>query len=192
MKRILGFLIALVMVIKSPTIVCADCEVKYNDIIQPLVIENTDIEVIEVDEGKGDSYKPESGETFITEEKTEHCINLTQEEIDLMAKTVMSEVSYKNIETKQYVASTIINRYLATEGEFADADSIEYICKTWYATNTPYEVTPECYEAVYSVLDYEIAPPDMYWYTEGFACPWGYHYVNIGDSYFSTYSNYND
>lgn len=191
MKRILGFVIALVMVIKSPAIVCADCEVE-DDIIKPLTIENTGIEVIEVEKGKGDSYKSESGETFITEEKTEYRVDLTQAEIDLIAKTVMSEVSYKNIETKQLLACTIINRYLATEGEFKNADSIDYICHTWYATNTPYPVSDECYEAVYSVMEHEVAPLDVYWYTEGFECPWGCYYTNIGNSYFSSIYNYNN
>lgn len=117
---------------------------------------------------------------------------LTQEEIDLLALMVMSEVSYKSQETKEIVACTAINRLLDDKYEFKNCNDISKIIKYWYSTVSNYEPTPACYDAVYTAIYNEVVPADVFYYCEGFSCPWGYPYIEIKNSFFSSYTNHNE
>lgn len=116
-------------------------------------------------------------------------VSVTQEEIDLMARVVMSESSTEPFECKQGIASVILNRLKAgnygsdifevvnAEGQFSTADN-----------GTP---TAECYEAVQAALDYQDGfPSDMLYFRASHYHNFANPYCHIGNTYFSTKTNY--
>ena len=109
---------------------------------------------------------------------------VTQEDIDLMARVVMSEASILPFEGKQAVAQTIVNRFYSDKFP----NNIEAIVTApyQYSTQDNGEPNAECYEAVDAALRYEGFPPDMYYFRTGHYHNFGYDYIQIGNTYFST------
>ena len=120
------------------------------------------------------------------EVETIYLIDVTEEEKALMARVVMSEVGsdYIDIDIKQAVASTIVNR--VRSGKWGDTvtDVVTYPHAYWMGDNG--DPTEECYIAVEAALTYEAFPLDMYYFKEGAFHDFGYPLMRIGNTFFST------
>lgn len=186
MRKLLGTLvIAIVMLIKAPCLVCADSEVKYNDIIQPLLKDDVVIEIVEV---KGDSIKTNSVKNI---KSTTEYMGFTQEEIDLLARVVMSEASIEPYECKVAVAKTVLNRVVSEHYP----DSVAEVVNAPYQFSTADNGTPnaECYKAVFNAIDYpNCFPNDMVYFRTDYYHDYGFPYAKIGKTCFSTKLNYNN
>lgn len=123
-------------------------------------------------------------EVIETETEPELPSWVTQEDIDLMARVVMSEASVLPFEGKQAVAQTIINRFYSSKFP----NNIEAIVTAPYQYSTQDNGDPnqECYDAVDAALRYEGFPPDMYYFRAGHYHKFGFPYIQIGNTYFST------
>lgn len=113
----------------------------------------------------------------------------TQEEIDLIARVVMSEASTRSTDVKQAVAHTIINRVACDE--YPNTVTEVVYAPNAYYTGDNGDPTPECYYAIESALMYPDAfPRDMVGFRKGKYHDWGYHYRPIDDFYFTTLTDY--
>lgn len=128
---------------------------------------------------------------IVTEEPTpepEYLIEFTDSDIELMARTVMSEASILPIEAKQAVAQTIVNRVRSDKFPNTIAG---VICQPYqYSTADNGQPTQDCYDAVYSSLTYVGFPTDMYYFRTNYPHSFGYFYCKIGNTYFSTTTKY--
>ena len=111
---------------------------------------------------------------------------LDQEDIDLMARCVMSEAGGQSDECKEAVATTILNRWMSPNY----SDSIRVIIEDAYSTADNGPVTDACYLAVYSAIawwgsDYAVVPKCIYYFRAGHYHTWALDYRKIGDLYFS-------
>lgn len=111
---------------------------------------------------------------------------LDQEDIDLMARCVMSEAGGQSDECKEAVATTILNRWMSPNY----SDSIRIIIEDAYSTADNGPVTDACYLAVYSAIawwgsDYAVVPKCIYYFRAGHYHTWALDYRKIGDLYFS-------
>lgn len=117
-------------------------------------------------------------------EETKYLIDVTQEDINLMARVVMSEASTLCDDAQQAIATTIVNR--VRSGKWGSTVEEVVFYPNAYSTQdngVPYE---ECYDAVYSALTYEAFPLDMYYFREGKFHSFGYPLMKIGTTYFTT------
>lgn len=123
-------------------------------------------------------------------------VDLTKEEIDLLANMVLAEQPHKSFDSKCLLVATAINRLLDDTYEFKNTNTVEDVLKAYwqYANDESDEVVKECYDAVYHVLDShnEVCPTDVFWYCEGYCPPWGTYYCNIGESYYTSINDYNN
>lgn len=111
---------------------------------------------------------------------------LDQDEIDLMARCVMSEAGGQSDECKEAVATTILNRWMSPNY----SDSIRIIIEDAYSTADNGPITDACYLAVYSAIawwgsDYAVVPKCIYYFRAGHYHTWALDYRKIGDLYFS-------
>lgn len=111
---------------------------------------------------------------------------LTQDDIDLMARCVMSEAGGQSDECKEAVATTILNRWMSP----SYSDSIRVIIEDAYSTADNGPVTDACYLAVYSAIawwgsDYAVVPKCIYYFRAGHYHTWALDYRQIDDLYFS-------
>ena len=109
---------------------------------------------------------------------------VTQEDIDLMARVVMSEASVLPFEGKQAVAQTIVNRFYSDK--FPNNIEAVIMAPNQYSTQDNGDPNEECYEAVDAALRYEGFPPDMYYFRTGHYHKFAHPYIQIGNTYFST------
>lgn len=123
----------------------------------------------------------------------EYLIEITDEEIDLMARVVMSEASICPFETKQAIAQVIVNRVRDTEYEFRYEHTVSDVVGhiNGFSTQNNGEPNEDCYEAVYAALTYEVFPRDMMWFREGRYHDFYEPYLNIGTTYFTTFKKWN-
>lgn len=140
-----------------------------------------------------EKYLGEPVEPIVYSE-AEEC-RFTQEEIDLLARVVMSEVGKECFEVKQALAETIINRLDSDYKEFRYQTSIDEVIYTpsQWSTQDNGDPTQECYEAVYAAIKYDVFPDDMLWARANYVS-YGYEYVVNKDSItkFSTVTDYNE
>lgn len=124
------------------------------------------------------------------EPKIEYVIDVTKEDMELMARVVMSEASILHMDAKQAVAQVIVNRVL--DDEFPD--TVREVIEEPYQFSTQDNGRPdmECYLAVEGALLYEAFPRDMLWFRTDRPHEWGYEYAHIGNTYFTTRKDYND
>lgn len=118
--------------------------------------------------------------------------SFAQEDIDLMARVVMSETSTQPFDAKQAVASVILNRYFSDK--YPDTISEVIFQPKQFSTADNGIPNQDCYDAVEAAIEYRDAfPPDMYWFRSG-----KYHsekpgkrynYIQIKNMYFSTESD---
>lgn len=127
-----------------------------------------------------------------------YLIEVTPEEIDLMARVVMSEASTLSSDAKQAIATTIVNRVRDKESDFRNQNTVTEVVYhvNAYSTSDNGEPNEDCYEAVYNALRYEAFPTDMFMFRED-----KYHehdkpgferikpYAKIGTTYFSRITN---
>ena len=111
---------------------------------------------------------------------------LTQDDIDIMARCVMSEAGGQSDECKEAVATTIINRWMSPRY----SNSIPVIIEDAYSTADNGPVTSECYLAVYSAIawwgsDFAVLPRSIYYFRADHYHEWALDYRQIDDLYFS-------
>ena len=111
---------------------------------------------------------------------------LDQEDIELMARCVMSEAGGQSDECKEAVATTILNRWMSPNY----SNSIPVIIADAYSTADNGPVTDSCYLAVYSAIawwgsDYAVVPKCIYYFRAGHYHTWALDYRQIDDLYFS-------
>lgn len=138
-----------------------------------------------------EKYLGEPVEPLIYEEEQTEC-RFTDEEIYLIAKVVMSEVSIESFEVKQALAETIINRLDSDYQQFKYETTLEDVIRPGqFACNQ--EPTQECYDAVYAAIECNAFPDDMLWARLNYVS-YGYEYTIDKDSKtkFSTVTNYNE
>lgn len=122
------------------------------------------------------------------EEQTEYLIEITDEEIDLLARVVMSEGGVLvPQDCLQAIATTVVNRVRDDKYEFRNQNTVTDVVyhANAYSTQNNGEPTPECYEAVFAALTYEAFPQTMFYFREGKYHSFGKNYTNIGTTYFS-------
>ena len=112
----------------------------------------------------------------------------TQEDIDLMARVVMSEASLLPFDGKQAIAQTIVNRVRSDKFPDNVADVIYQYNQ--YSTAYNGDVTDECYDAVQMAIDYKAFPDDLFYFRQDQYHSFGYPYMKIKNTYFSTGSEY--
>lgn len=116
-------------------------------------------------------------EEWIEEDYTLEVVEeVSSDDIDLIARVVMSEASTESYEVKLAVAQTVVNRWRDTEYEWRNVDSLWKICNLGFSTQDNGDVTKECYEAVRQVLEQDVFPSDMFWFRLDYV-KYGYEYT---------------
>lgn len=113
-----------------------------------------------------------------------YLIEVTQKDIDLMARVVMSEASVLNFEAKQAVAQTIVNR--VRSNKFPDSVYEVVFEKNAFSTQQNGKPTQNCYVAVEQALLYQDYPVNMFYFRTGHYHTWAKDYKEIDGCYFST------
>lgn len=111
-------------------------------------------------------------------------VEFSQNDVDLMARVVMSEASVLPQIGKQAIAQTIINRLRSDQ--FPDTISGVINQPNQYNTANNGEPNDDCYEAVMSAIESNDFPDDMYYFRTKHYHNFGVGYVSIGNTYFST------
>ena len=124
------------------------------------------------------------------EEPKAYLIDVTDEDIDLMARVVMSEASTLSSDAKQAIATVIVNRVRDEKSYFRNLNTVKDVVYHGNAFSTQDNGEPDetCYEAVYAALEEENAfDPTMFWFWEHQypTYPESVPYMNIGTTYFS-------
>ena len=132
--------------------------------------------------------------SVIEEPTAEYIADFTDTEKNLMVRVVMSEVGAKDLDCKQAVAQTILNRLAS--GKWGDSIEEVIYYPNAYSTADNGEPNAECYMAVEWVISHPTSfPVNMYHFREG-----QYHtrqkhlpyeqqrieYAEIDGTYFST------
>ncbi len=115
-------------------------------------------------------------------------VEFTANEIDLMARVVMSEASILPFDGKQAIAQTIINR--VRSDKFPNTVSGVVYQPNQYSTSDNGDVTTECYEAIQAAIDNRPFPDDLFYFRQDQYHSFGYPYMRIKNTYFSTGSEY--
>lgn len=117
-------------------------------------------------------------------EETTYLIDVSEEDIQLMTRVVMSEVGLKDLDCKQAVAQTIVNR--VRDGRWGATVSAVISYPNAYSTQDNGEPNAECHDAVIQALTYETFPADMFYFRENHYHSFGCPYLHLGSTYFST------
>lgn len=117
---------------------------------------------------------------------------MDKEDIDLMARVVMSEAGNQPAECKEAVATVLLNRLASPDYPVDLYDVVHQ--QSQFSTADNGDPTPECYLAVYSALtwfgsDYAVVPSSCYYFRSGHYHTWALNYEKIGDLYFSCSPN---
>ena len=111
-------------------------------------------------------------------------INVTADDVALMARVVMSEASIESYDCKVAIAEVIINRVMSDK--FPDTVQEVINQKKQFSTRDNGEVNAECYAAVYEALQYQRHPGDMYYFRANkYHDNYGQKYMRIDNTYFS-------
>ena len=175
LKRI-GYIVGVLGIISFcvPVLPSENKEIQEKTIIEYEPIPAEDIEIIFIDP--------------VVEPALPDC-PYTKEEIELMARVVMSESSILPIEGKQAVAQTILNRLESGRWGNTVSEVINY--PSAYSTADNGDPSEECYYAVMGAIDYPNAfPTDMYYFRTDYPHSFGYEYLIIGNTYFNTEKDY--
>lgn len=175
LKRI-GYMVGVMGIISfcMPVLASENKEIQTEPIIEYEPIPQKDIEIIFIEP--------------VEETALSDC-PYTQEEIDLMARVVMSEASILPIEGKQAVAQTVLNRL--ESGHWGDTISEVIYYPYAYSTADNGAPSEDCYYAVMGAIDYPNAfPTDMYYFRTDYPHSFGYEYLIIGNTYFNTEKDY--
>ncbi|MCR5626537.1 MAG: cell wall hydrolase [Lachnospiraceae bacterium] len=115
-----------------------------------------------------------------------YSIIATSEEVDLMARVVMSE-SADTDSCRRAVAEVILNRL--DDEDFPDTIHGVVYQKNQFSTGYNGKPTGECYEAVHDALKEGMYPDDMFWFREDYV-DYGNEYTRFENLVFSTETKY--
>lgn len=110
-------------------------------------------------------------------------IDVTDEEIALMERVVMSEASVCDVDIKFAVASTIVNRVLSDKFPNTVTEVINF--PNAYSTADNGEPTEDCKMVVEWALKYKAFPDNMVYFRTGHYHDFGYALFKLGNMYFS-------
>lgn len=108
----------------------------------------------------------------------------SKSDIDLIARVVMSESSILDLDAKQAVAETILNR--VESDEFPNTVAGVVYQENAYSTQDNGEVSYDCYLATESAIKFRAFPKDMYYFRTDHFHNFGTPCVCIDGMYFST------
>lgn len=116
----------------------------------------------------------------------EYFCMMDKEDIDLMARVVMSEASTQSTECKEAVATVILNRVVSPKYPMG----VKEVIQDQFSTADNGAPTIECYNAVYSAIiwygsENQILPSCCYYFRGGHYHKWALDYCRIDDLYFS-------
>lgn len=132
---------------------------------------------------------PKAEEINLVTEEPNYIISVSDDEIDLMARVVMSESSVLCFDAKQAIAQTIVNR--VRDGKWGSTITEVVSYPNSYSTYNNGYPNADCYEAVRYALMYEAFPTDMFYFRTDYYHNFGYPYCHIENTYFSTeYKDY--
>lgn len=114
-------------------------------------------------------------------------IPYTEDEINLMARVVMSEGSILSYDSKKMIAQVIINR--VNSDEFPDTVEEVIFQPNQFSTCNNGEPGPDCYKAVDEAIMEMEHPNDLLYFRLDFV-QYGYEYAKDGNTYFSTTSEH--
>lgn len=112
----------------------------------------------------------------------------TKDEIDLMARVVMSEASILPYEAKQAVAEVILNRL--DDPQYPNTVLGVVIAPHAFSTADNGIPTDDCYNAVYAAITYRAYPRDMLWFVSDTQPNYGYKYYIVENTIFTTKTDY--
>lgn len=107
----------------------------------------------------------------------------TEDEINLMARVVMSEGSILSMDAKEMIAQTIINR--VNSDDFPNTIEEVIFQPNQFSVSDNGEPTAECYEAVDNAIINMQYPYDMLYFRNSFV-QYGWQYYHENNLYFST------
>lgn len=115
--------------------------------------------------------------------------SITQQEYELMCRTVYCEAGNQDAETQKMVALTILNRLQS--GEFADSVQGVIYAKNAYEVTEwsgfeEYFWTEQAENSVDCALSENNHPGNMYYFRDSYYHSFGKRYKQSGDLYFST------
>ena len=118
----------------------------------------------------------------------EYFCMMDQEDVDLLARVVMSEAGGESMECKEAVATVVLNRLASPDYPMTIHDVVYQ--KNAFSTHNNGAPTQDCYTAVFSALvwfgsDNEILPRSIYYFRAGHYHKWALDYKKIGALYFS-------
>lgn len=104
----------------------------------------------------------------------------TKDDIDILARIVMSEASVLPFEGKEAVAEAVINR-AEKYGE-----TIEETSHNGVSTQDNGEPNEDCYLAVYQAILFEKHPDTLLYWRTDYPHSWADEYMRIGNTVFCT------
>lgn len=123
-------------------------------------------------------------------------IVFAEEEIQLLARVIMSEAGTLPLTGKIAVLATIINRVYSDKFPDTIYDVIMQETVTasgeivrQYSINDNGDPTEECFEAI-EVFTEDMFPSDMFYFRTEHPHSFGHFYIQIGNTYFSTDTDY--
>lgn len=120
----------------------------------------------------------------VVEPEPEYRIDVTTDDVEIMARIVMNEASVLGHEGRRAVAEVIVNRVLAQEFPGTVAE----VCyqKNAFSHKENGDVTEDCYKAVKEALTEAKWSEDMVYFRTDYYHSYGTPYIIIGNTYFST------
>lgn len=112
-------------------------------------------------------------------------INVTDEDMELIARCVMSEAGSEPFECKIAVAETIVNRTLSEDPLFPDTVSDVLYQDNQYSMADNGEITEECYKAAEIALNEAYFDKEILYFRLGHYHNFATPYKKIGRTYFS-------
>ena len=111
----------------------------------------------------------------------------TDQEIELLARVIMSEGSILPYHGKIAIMATVMNR--VRSDKFPNAITEVIYQENQFSTAYNGDPTEECYNAIYDYVE-SGWPDDMYYFSSGSPHSFGYEYLHIGNTYFNTEKNF--
>lgn len=111
-------------------------------------------------------------------------------DIDLMARVIMSEAGGLEFEGKLGVAACIVNRVNSPDFPNTVSEVIAQPNQFWTGNNG--KPTQDCYTAAQTILISNPYPDDLYYFRLNYPHSFGYEYMQVGNTYFSTKTEHNN
>ena len=132
---------------------------------------------------------PIKTEIEILEPEIEEGLNISEEEMEEMARIVMNEASIVSYEGKLGVAVTMVNRF--KDGRWGETMTEVLSYPNAYSHIRNGEISEDCYKAVREAIECDGAfPADLLFFRGGHYHDFGYPYMAIDNLYFTTEIDY--